>query len=204
MARIRLVTCKRWCGSRRRSIIISTRPAMARGLVAPSRFTRHAVLMPVSRDALGANATKRRSEPRGSPRTAAARGERQEGGRPMAAWARPRAPPPPCAARGPHLARLRQATQLQNDGRLSEAVPIYEDVLRPVPSRRPPFVGPGRVGGRRRRKAKDLLKGVFIRPNDPTMLSNLGKFIGVLATPRRRGLLRRASRLPRDSVSSAT
>ena len=32
------------------------------------------------------------------------------------------------AAEDPHLARLRQAAQLQNDGRLSEAVPIYEDV----------------------------------------------------------------------------
>ena len=36
------------------------------------------------------------------------------------------------AAEDPHLARLRQAAQLQNAGRLSEAVPIYEDVLRQV------------------------------------------------------------------------
>mgnify|MGYP001181724001 CR=1 FL=1 len=35
-------------------------------------------------------------------------------------------------AEDPHLAQLRQAAQLQNDGRLSEAVPIYEDVLRQV------------------------------------------------------------------------
>ena len=38
-----------------------------------------------------------------------------------------------CAAEDPHLARLRLAALLPNEGRLAEAVPIYEDGLRQVP-----------------------------------------------------------------------
>ena len=53
----------------------------------------------------------------------------------MVNWARTLLLAAVCAAaEDPHLARLRQAAQLQNEGRLSEAVPIYEAVLRQVPS----------------------------------------------------------------------
>ena len=82
------------------------------------------------------------------------------------------------AAEDLHLARLRQAAQLQNDGRLSEAVPIYEDVLRQVPAHPDALhlSGLAALAAGDAAKAKELVeRASSLRPNDPTMLSNLGE-----------------------------
>ena len=97
----------------------------------------------------------------------------------MVVWARTLLLAAVCAAaEDPHLARLRQAAQLQNEGRLSEAVPIYEDELRQVPQHPDALhlSGLAALAAGDAVKAKELVeRASSLRPNDPTMLSNLGE-----------------------------
>ena len=62
------------------------------------------------------------------------------------------------------------------------------------PSRRATSVGPRGVGGRRRRETKELVeRASSLRPNDPTMLSNLGEVYRSFGDPQTGvALLRRA------------
>ena len=111
-----------------------------------------------------------RQPPGPPPRAEAARGQPDHGcmgPNPPAARRerRSRGPPPrPPAAGGP----------AQNDGRLAEAVPIYEDVLRQVPNHPDALhlSGLAALAAGDAVKAKELVeRASSLRPNDPTMLS---------------------------------
>jgi len=107
------------------------------------------------------------------------------------------------AQEDPHLARLQQAVLLQNEGRVAEALRVYEAVLNEAPEHPDALhlLGLAALAAGDNQRAEVLVRRASaLRPNDPTILSNLGEVLRASGDPHAGvDVLRRAVQInPRD------